>query len=277
MFRFARLALLVVLGHVPMAAQNTPTAGGSGGSSYLLACEPDDVLVGLWAYGGGWIDRVRGICSTPNLGDGRWWSAEVVPTKATAGVLPLLFTPWTLLCPDGYAVKGFRGTAGIYVNSIVLNCAKLGPAARTGSETKSTSMAGATGGTAYGPYVCGEEKPAIGLRGKSGQYIDSMGLVCGYLMPAAPALTVPVSGAEVPGRRPTFDWESAARARTYTVCLSFAPVGPCAVSASSGSSTSWTSATDLPLPPGAVVYWKVSGCNANGCTASATRSYRSLP
>jgi hypothetical protein len=172
------LSLLGLYPASPAAAQNTPTVGGTGGTAFSLRCRTGDVLVGLEVFGGGWIDWIVADCAAPG-GDGSWQMSRLGVAAGSAGAMHPPFTRWQPLCPEGYAVRGFHGTAGIYLNSISLKCYKLTSPNTTSSTLRTTATAGGSGGTAYGTPTCSGNKPAVGVRGKAGQYIDSFGLICG--------------------------------------------------------------------------------------------------
>jgi hypothetical protein len=172
------LSLLGMLAASPAAAQNTATVGGTGGNAYSLRCAAGQVLAGIDVFGGGWIDWIVANCVTPG-GDGSWQLQWLGVAAGSAGVMHPPYTHWQPQCPEGYAVRGFQGTAGIYLNSISLRCYKLTSPSTTNSTMRSTGTAGGSGGTAYGTLTCSGSKPAVGVRGKAGQYIDSFGLICG--------------------------------------------------------------------------------------------------
>lgn len=270
-------ALLLSLGGT-LEAQNTAKAGGTGGTSYNIKCQDGFVLVGLRVTYGSWIDWIKGFCQSIDIGNGSWMDSGMLDGVGGSG----LGTTKAFLCPSGYAVKGFRGKAGWYVNSMILTCRKLGPSARTQSESKDLEKAGGSDGTAYGPHACGDAKPAIGMYGKAGQYIDSFGLICGYLMPTVPSLVAPSSGVDVTTKRPTFDWDAAARiTKPYQICINLSSGAGCSISGTikatiNPPTTQWTPSSDLPFTRGDVVYWRIEACNDNGCK-STSKSFRFMP
>jgi hypothetical protein len=174
----------------------------------------------------------------------------------------------------------------MYMNRIELKCYKLGAGARTTSQIDtqgaSVGQSSDAGGSQFGPYTCDENKSAIGIRGKAGEYVDSFGLICGYIMPTAPVLLTPVNATDVTAKRPTFDWDPASRiTQPYKVCMNLTSTAGCAISGTltasvSKSNSAWTPTADLPFQRGDVVYWRVEACNENGCK-NAVKSFRYMP
>lgn len=261
-----------------LPAQRTTAIGGSGGTEFDAKCPEGEVLVGLIWYSGSWLDQLKGTCGRPNLSTGSWSEGGRTPT---AGTQPLGIGTWTT-CAGGYAIKGFKGYAGWYVNSLNLNCEKLGAGARTAGSSTALRIIGASGGTSRGPYSCPEAKPAIGFWGRAEKWIDRFGLICGYIMPDVPALLLPAHKAEVISKRPTFTWSPTARiTKPYNICMNLTSTAACAISGTltaQTTKTDWTPTADLPFNRGDLVYWRVEACNDNGCKNSATpRSFRFLP
>jgi hypothetical protein len=274
------VSLALILGSAgALEAQNTFTIGGSGGTSYTLACKDDEVLVGIRTASGSWIDRISAVCARASLACCGWSNAY---TTENAGKEHLGNTYDGRVCPAGYAVKSFHGTAGWYTNSISLTCHKLGSGARTQSTSSRLSSIGNVNGSVLGPHTCGEAKPARGIRGKAGEYVDSFGLTCGYILPTVPVLLVPVNGSDVTTKRPLFDWDPIDRIQgMIKVCLNLSTSAECSISGTVKAevhplTTSWRPSEDLPFTRGDKVYWRVEACNDNGCKHTV-RSFRFMP
>jgi hypothetical protein len=169
---------------------NTVTAGGGGGSPSKQQCPEGEVLIGLeGSWGPSFVNTLQGVCGKPvALEDGG--NAEYVEfaggaTLPTRGVLGT--SRFTKTCPAGYAVNGFSGRSGTYLDAIELHCGQLqvtgdranaeitlvnqGPAHPPG-------LKGGPGGTPFGPVTCPEGGVATGLNLRSDAWIDRMGLVC---------------------------------------------------------------------------------------------------
>jgi len=282
--RWVRLVMLVtlaVLAFTPaLRAQNTSTAGGTGGAAYTLKCPEGQVLTGLGAHYGAWVDYITAYCRSVDVSTGSTGSTKT-STQSTGQIH--LGTTWHVReCPAGFAVKSFEGKAGWYVNHIELTCHRLGASGRTQAESRDLGYLGSFEGTSYSPRSCGSAQPAIGVYGKSGEYIDSFGLICGYIMPAVPRLTAPSHGSDVVSKRPLFDWDSADRInRPYRICINLSADAKCSISGTltaeiSAPTTQWTPGTDLRFTRGDQVYWRIEACNDNGCK-STIRKFRFMP
>lgn len=251
-------------------AQNTAAVGGRGGTSYSIRCPVDKILTGIKVDAGMWVDRIRPSCAlATSIADGGW-DVNGYLTKS-AGKWHLGNREQRAACGQGYAVKGFKVKSGSYVDSIVVTCAKLGRSWRTTSTTKTLSAVGGGGGTSQPAKACSGDMPAVGIHGKAGEYVDSFGLICGSIMPAAPVPQAPINGLRVSTLQPTFYWTPAKNALgNYTLCVNLTANAPCSAPGTfktevSSRSTSWTPPADLPFRRGERVYWSMSACNDNGC------------
>lgn len=277
---FAAMTLLAAIISTS-SAQNTSAIGGSSGTAFTAKCLEGEVLLGVKGWKGSWIDLAQGICGKVSLINGSTvWGSNT----SEAGTKPLFAVnaDYYSFCGHGYAVKGFSGTAGSYVNTLKLVCEKLGAGARTQGSSKALAVVGGAGGTAHGPYSCPESKPAIGFYGRAGNYVDKFGLICGYILPAVPVLLTPLKNAQVTTRRPRFDWDPAARVtKPYRICINLSTSAGCEISntvtaTTATGTTEWMPYTDLPFARGDVVYWRVEACNENDCKY-ATRSFTFMP
>lgn len=261
-------------------AQSTATRGGTGGTSYNQNCPTGHVLTGLKVQYGQWLDQIIGKCRAVKIRTGET-SGLVLLTQV--GKPHAFNSTKEIDCPTNYAVKSFKGTAGSYVHSLVLICKKLEASGRTGPTSASEISVGPSGtGTAFGSIACDEAKPAKGIQGKAGEYIDSFGLRCGYIMPSAVVLLTPANGAEVTMKVPLFSWDPISFLnKDIRLCMNLSVGATCSISGTyrrgfGWSTTDWRPSTDLPFARGDVVYWRIEACNDNGCT-SASRSFRFMP
>jgi len=264
-------------------AQNTSSAGGSGGTSFSYKCPEGMVLVMIRGYAGQWIDQIEGICRQPDIATGSWSTATGGTGIGPAGANHVGTASREAKCDPGYAMKEFNGSAGWYVHSISSTCYKLGASARTGTTTKyGGQMYGGSQATPYGPYKCPDSKPAIGIFGRAATYVDRFGLICGYIMPSTPVLISPASGTDVTTKRPTFDWDDARFiTKSYKICINTSAGASCSqsgtISATTNTTTTqWAPTTDLPYTRGDIVYWRVEACNDSGCTPKSG-SFRFMP
>jgi len=274
-------ATLALAGSVVLS-ENTSLIGGSGGTSYTIKCNDGDVLVGLGSSVGQWVDLVSARCAKPNMSTGSWSGVYEGATYAGKHNFGAYYSQD--FCPNGYAIKAFRGEAGMYVNEVRADCYKLTSGARTTDEmsTEKVTAVGRDDATKYGPHKCSEAKPAVGIRGRHGSYIDAFGLICDYIMPGSLVLLTPASGAQVTTKRPTFDWDPVTRVtQPYQICLNLSSGAACHISGTVKATinlpaSQWVPASDLSFARGDVVYWRVDACNENGCTTK-TSSFRYMP
>ncbi len=157
-----------------LAQQNSPTAGGSGGTPFSNSCDTaGDILVGAKGKFGAFVDRVQGICATVN---------EILMPEddgATAAAGGSGGTEeFEQRCPSGHAVGGLRVKTGSFVDSLRIRCGRLQADGTIGGLSTHPIRAGGSGGGASTDLNCPNNLPARGLRGRSGSFIDRIGLRC---------------------------------------------------------------------------------------------------
>jgi len=150
----------------------TTAWGGGGGTSFSLDCKDDAILVGFQVWGGSWVDGVRPMCV--KLTQAGKWSGNPYrgqgPTGRTVGNFA------EKLCNRDETVVSIHGRSGSFIHRIDLKCLPLGNTAGSG---RTLTFAGSQpGSVTFGWYTCSNSKPARGFHGKSGLYIDSIGLRC---------------------------------------------------------------------------------------------------
>ena len=165
------------------AVDYTPTIGGGGGTPFKLACDADEVLVGIHGRYATYVNQVGPQCVAIDQ-FGRWIGdpvAKPVTGNSTTG------TSFDQLCPRDSAMSGFRGRSGQYVNQIDIECRALTPA---GGLTGPGQFLGAVGGPDGSPQplaACGTGNPVYALYGRSGGWLDAFGVQCrqGAITPIA--------------------------------------------------------------------------------------------
>ncbi|GIX46731.1 MAG: hypothetical protein KatS3mg131_0942 [Candidatus Tectimicrobiota bacterium] len=162
----------VVPSSTPTVAR-TGLVGGNGGRDFERSCAAGEVLVGLKGRSGWWLDQVQVQCVRID-GQGRWSSGVV--TRGSAGGNG--GNPFTRTCSSGYAVVGFDGKAGSYVDRLELRCRKLTGASSTSGSEVALAAVGGNGGRDFSAKRCPSSRPAVGIYGRSGSYVDAFGLVC---------------------------------------------------------------------------------------------------
>lgn len=198
--------------------QMLPATGGPGGGQYAARCAEGAILTGFDLRTGDDVDAIRPLCAA-------------VRSPTDAGRIdpwPTQFGgngggPRSLVCPGdaplviGMAVAA-EGVKTVIVNNIHLFCGPAlahqmpaanptvvfdGPPARhtnavilpqTGNSVQRTGSGRA--------QICPDGLVAVGINGRSGIWLDALGLVCGAppaaARPAAPANTTPGNA----GKRP---------------------------------------------------------------------------
>jgi hypothetical protein len=153
-----------------LTAGYTSRRGGSGGSPYNLSCSEGYVLIGVNVRSGSLIDRLQGICSRVTSA-GNWTGSRVVTGSAGGSGGSASYR----LCPSGYAVNGFDGRSGSYLNQLILVCSKL---VSSGTIDRSRSVrlqaVGSSGGNAFTTTT--SSRPARSIVGKAGAFVDSIQL-----------------------------------------------------------------------------------------------------
>ncbi len=156
-----------------LTADSTARRGGSGGSAYNLSCPSGQVLIGITGGAADYVDRVQGICRDIDA-SGNWTSTETL-TDSAGGPSGFWFTR---KCPSHFALSGFSGRAGSYIERLVLECTRLGPGGTLNTSVARTTLdsIGGTGGTAFSLSRCAS--PARSIVGRAGAYVDSIEFAC---------------------------------------------------------------------------------------------------
>ena len=157
-----------------LAVDYTPTIGGGGGGAFQLACPADEIVVGVHGKYATYVNQVGAQCAKVDQ-LGRWIGN---PTDGPVTGTTTTGTSFSKSCPRDYAVSGFRGRSGQYVNQIEIQCRALtGTGALTGTE-QYLGGSGGSGGAAQAPLSCGTNNPVYALYGRSGGWLDSFGVQC---------------------------------------------------------------------------------------------------
>lgn len=168
------VALLVAAAPRPAeAASSTPQAGGTGGTAFTLTCPDGKALIGIKGKAASYVDSIRAVCARF---DAIGQASGVVSTGVKGGSGGQAYE---LRCPSGQVVTGLRGRAAGWVDQIGIVCAEI---SRTGEALATTAAsvpfrAGGAGGSSFS-LDCPANEPGRGLKGRSGWYIDRIGLFC---------------------------------------------------------------------------------------------------
>lgn len=194
------LALVLAGAFSPADASDTHLTGGPGGGNFRDQCGPGQYLTGVSVSFGSLLDAVVPFCATFNAKTGLL-GAPGFPMNRHGGSGGGAAGPTT--CNNGQYVSGMMfgytqdasGSAK-YVTSIQLDCAPI----RAGGGSGSPRI-GAGGRVAHGGVSCGNDQAVIGMIGRSGAYVDALGLICG----PRPVATGPVVSQPAPGPGPKPD------------------------------------------------------------------------
>lgn len=179
------LLLLAVAAATPAVlledAPLSPDSDG-GGAGFTLACQDDEVLVGVAGREGNGIDRVQAVCS--QVSDEGAWVGTLHKRGAAGGSGG---TEFEIRCPANKAVSALGGRSGQWIDRLTVYCDGLANMtlwrASSGDGTIAGS-AGTSGGvlsSGWGPNKCAStnpRRPATGLRGLAGSYVDRIGVRC---------------------------------------------------------------------------------------------------
>ena len=161
---------------------NVPQVGGPGGGPFDDPCKPTDVLIGFNVSNGKAMDLFAAVCQAQTNG---------VPVGANYGLhtwgkedsdIPHLFLKPR--CPAGSAITQLQVWVNTFqeLDSVAATCAPLRPNSGGLSSLQRTLP---MGGKAVrdGVSACPPGMFAVGVTGRSGALVDSVGLKCSPLRP----------------------------------------------------------------------------------------------
>ena len=161
-------------------ADYTQRAGGTGGDhEFNSSCGTNMVLYGVEGYSGSFVTSVGAMCTEIDA-DGNWTTNR---TNQPGSKTDAPFNKGTLTrrtCPSGWAISGFGGRAGQWLDQLYFECRKLSTYGEFIQEglTQTLSQLGGNGGRPFSKIGCGGNKPARGIAGRSGWYVDHVYLQC---------------------------------------------------------------------------------------------------
>jgi hypothetical protein len=194
------LAVLIGLAATAAHATDLRVEGGGGGSGFRTDCS-GDFVVGIYVKSGSWLDAIGLKCGTFNRQTGTF--KRPAWNKAFHGGQGGRFQE--RVCPGERFVSGIRfgftrHESKYYVEFVEMTCSPVGAGdvVRSCIETGQGCRSGhPPGGGVMEPFgarpvaqVCPAGEAAVGLHGRSGIYVDALGLICGprpVVAAAAPA------------------------------------------------------------------------------------------
>jgi len=190
------------------ASANTMTEvfGGPGGAPFSMTCGPGQYVVGFYARAGAWVDGIGLICAPYTAATGKLGAGS---RKGYAG--GRTGAEQEVSCAPGQPVTGIalvhtrgNGLKRQYVNTVAVSCARDQPRTRcisTGEgcggilERESVGMVGSDP-RPYDVLNCPAHEIATGIQGRSGNFVDAIGLICGP--PPAPPPPPPAAATAPP-------------------------------------------------------------------------------
>ena len=170
--------LLFVSMFFTAAAQATdlPVLGGPGGSNFRRECSGDHV-VGVYVRSGLWVDAIGLKCATFDSAQGKFKYPPWNTPYYGAGAATLS----ERVCPnDSYVSSAMFNITGEedrpFIDFVELTCTPIAG----GAPTKLCLETG-DGCFTSGSFVqtCPTGEAATGIQGRTGLYVDALGLICG--------------------------------------------------------------------------------------------------
>lgn len=195
--RYDRLGVLLLAGTMlysctlaARADQYLPAVGGGGGDEFRARCASGEILVGLDARSGDDIDAIRPVCAVPREASG----VEPSPQEATWHGGPG-GSGKALRCPGDKPVVHAMYIAAAGVDTVVVDNINLycgwADGNRQSVDTYPSDflrsplnfpdrgiLIGSDVDTTSGSLACPQGTMAVGIHGRSGAWLDALGLIC---------------------------------------------------------------------------------------------------
>src|SRR6185369_5617076 len=178
-------------------AIDLPVQGGSGGGPFRIQCDPGSFVIGFEGRTGAYIDNFRILCGSFDASTRKIQPRGAVPitigTSNGGGPAPMP-------CPAGWAMHAidYEETMDHFVHHINFRCASpvtpeniwrtYGPTTPVAKPKTFIFSKGSFLNMSY-EQSCPAGQFAIGLQGRSGLFVDALGLICEPL-PAPPPQTI---------------------------------------------------------------------------------------
>lgn len=187
--RAASLALAIGISLSPLDAHaqdrgaetrtQAPLVGGTGGAPFSYACPPGAFLTGIRARQGDWIDQVSAVCSRWDASAGAMVEVAASPAFGGNGG-----SPATMRCAGRGVIGSMSGlldpsSRDRTVNYVTFFCVDPFDTSVRLSSIGENSFGSRDVGITNGSFsLCGPNRIAAGLHGRSGAFVDAIGLVC---------------------------------------------------------------------------------------------------
>ena len=202
------LALCLALGIALLCpditlATDLPIYGGLGGQEFRADCPTGSYLVGLSGRTGEWVDNIAPICAPwlvakqvfgpPSVGPSHGASIGGQEHPADCGV-----QAGNIHVVQSWKIDILRSD-NHYVKHIMAHCLSLSPSASSRvfhfgtKDPYDQNISFGPFGTKPPEQACPAKEAAVGIRGRAGQFVDAIGLICGPLPlgPSAPVMKLP--------------------------------------------------------------------------------------
>lgn len=178
-FSFLVIAVLAWSPNSAEAQTHLGPAGGPGGGYFSLPCPKNEYVLGFALHSGATIDAIRANCMAFNKTTGQWISPPHF-TNFTGGPGGGLQQNG---CPGDRYLSGIRiGVSMVngklyYVDFVEMSCSVL---TGYGGDTKVCLATGAGCWTGAGTFnlACPKDQSIYSIFGRSGIYLDSLGVSC---------------------------------------------------------------------------------------------------
>ncbi len=264
-----------------------PALGGAGGGKFEAHCPPGQLLAGIDLHAGDDVDAVRPLCVTPQgprdttapTAENNWYGGS---GGGPASVVCNRYNPVV----SGLFI-GYEGRDTVIVNNIHLYCGDTGNTQPPSDAATARFDAPAieSGAPPFQRFVISEQaiqrcppgQPAVGLHGRSGKWVDAIGLICAPARASADPNAVgsigrvPTSGA-APSGPPQSICERAKDARARNSPVATKLEAQCQAQRMSRSVSAASSAilpidtnapTSVPVPPNAPAFIYTIGNNGS--------------
>jgi hypothetical protein len=197
--------------------------GGVGASAYREVCTKGEYLVGMSYRSGSWMDQIAIICKKLES-DGRWGATSYNRKNGGNGGVEA-----EKLCADRENIRTMQAPTtrdDTKVLSILFGCFQFGEngqPAGVGFPIQIGTYSEKAASKHYRPtQVCPDGEAATGVYGNDGQYINSIGLICGkFIVPTrfVPPRDPAKEAAAEAARRKQREFEIQVTGRTADVCM----------------------------------------------------------
>ena len=180
------LSLFLLMGSLVNAQPKLNAMGGPGGNYFEHTCGPGRVLLGIAGYAGVWIDNVQAICARVDV---RGFTAPQNEGPVFGGNRPLTVTSYCQqyatvvagLSADENKDNRFLGYIAVRCQNLSRQLLPEAPALK-GSGRLASEPSSASGSELFvrpARQECPTGTVAVGILGRSGQFVDALGLICG--------------------------------------------------------------------------------------------------